>query len=89
VDLVRAEAYAGMGDGARAEALYRRAYDADPTNFWAAVDIAEFYAGCDRPAAERRALVQPYLDRLRTEFSAHRELPAIVARIEQALAPAE
>lgn len=85
VDVVRAEAYAGLGDRARAEALYLRAYDKDPTNFWAAVDLVEYYASCDKAAAERRRLAQPYLDTLRTRFVSHHELPAILARIERRL----
>ncbi|HZW54308.1 MAG TPA: hypothetical protein VFF00_09745, partial [Candidatus Elarobacter sp.] len=85
VDVVRAEAYEGLGDSPRAEALYLRAYSKDPTNFWAAVDLVEHFASCDRPLAERRRLVQPYIEELRSAFATHRELPAILARIDKKL----
>jgi hypothetical protein len=86
VDIVRAQVSEALGDSARAEALYRRAFDEDPTNFWAAVDIAEYYANSDRPLDERRRLVQPYLAALRTRFVSYRELPAILDRIDRRLA---
>ncbi len=89
VDIVRAEAYEALGDDARAEALYRRAYAEDPTNFWAAVDIAEYYANSARPADERRRLAEPYLSALRSRFVSYRELPAILDRIDRRLASNE
>ena len=85
VDVVRAEAYEGLGDSARAEALYLTAYQKDPTNFWAAVDLVEHFASCDRPLAERRRLAQPYLEELRSAFATHRDLPAILSRIDKKL----
>ena len=89
VDIVRAEAYEAMGDLSRAESLYRRAYAEDPTNFWAAVDIAEYYANLDRPADERRRLAEPYVAALRSRFVSYRELPAILDRIDRRLASNE
>src|SRR5262249_13061674 len=56
VDLIRADAYLGLGQSRVAESLYLRAYEEDPTNFWAVADLAEYYASSDRPAAERRRL---------------------------------
>lgn len=89
VDIVRAEAYEALGDSSRAESLYRRAYADDPTNFWAAVDIAEYYANSDRPADERRRLAAPYVAALRSRFVSYRELPAILDRIDRRLASNE
>ena len=89
VDIVRAEAYDAIGDGAQAEALYQRAYAEDPTNFWAAVDIAEYYANSNRPLDERRRLAEPYLSALRSRFVSYRELPAILDRIDRRLASNE
>jgi len=89
VDMVRAQAFEALGDATRAEAAYRRAYSEDPTNFWAAVDIAEYYANSDRPADERRRLAEPYLAALRSRFVSYRELPAILDRIDRRLASNE
>jgi hypothetical protein len=86
IDYVRAEAYAGMGDRRRAETYYLRAYRADPTYFWTVADLALFYASSGGPVAERRRLVAPYLNRLRSEFVGHPALPEILARVERKLA---
>jgi tetratricopeptide (TPR) repeat protein len=86
IDYVRAEAYAGMGDRRRAEASYLRACLADRTYFWAVADLTLFYASSDEPAAERRRLVAPYLNRLRGEFAGHPALPKVLARVERQLA---
>jgi len=86
IDYVRAEAYAGMGDRPRAEAYYLRSYLADPTYFWAVADLALFYASSAEPVGQRRRLVAPYLNRLRSEFAGHPDLPEILARVERKLA---
>jgi len=86
IDYVRAEAYAGMGDRGRAEASYLLADRADRTYFWAVADLALFYASSDEPAAERRRLVAPYLNRLQTEFARHPALSEVLARVEGKLA---
>jgi tetratricopeptide (TPR) repeat protein len=86
IDYVRAEAYAGMGDRQRAEVYYLRAYRADPTYFWTVADLALFYASSSEPVAERRRLVAPYLNRLRSEFVGHPALPRIFAQLERTLA---
>ncbi len=89
IDMVRGEAYEAMGQPALAEAHYLRAYDEDPTNFWALADLAEYYAASDRPAAERRRLVQTYVDQLRDRFGHHRALPGVLAGIERRLRRAD
>jgi membrane-bound metal-dependent hydrolase YbcI (DUF457 family) len=82
VDHLRGRAWEGLGDVRRAEALLLRALQADPGHFWALVDLAELYATTDRPASERRAQLEPYLDRLRTEFAGDPHLPRVLAAIE-------
>ena len=86
IDYARAEAYAGMGDRRRAETYYLRADRADPTYFWTVADLAVFYASSGEPIAERRRLIAPYLNRLRTEFARHPALSEIVVRVEGKLA---
>ncbi len=86
IDLIRAEAYVGLGQPGLGEALYRHAYDEDPTNFWAVADLAEFYAAGDRPLVERRRLTQVYVAQLRERFAHHRALPRVLAGIERRLA---
>jgi membrane-bound metal-dependent hydrolase YbcI (DUF457 family) len=86
LDMVRGEAYLGLGDTDRAERAFLRAREQDPTNFWAIVEIAEYYASCNRPASERRRLMQPYVDELRNRFSQRRELPDVLSRLERLMA---
>jgi tetratricopeptide (TPR) repeat protein len=86
IDYVRAEAYAGMGDRRRAEMYYLRADRADPTYFWTVADLTIFYASSSDPIAERRRLVAPYLNRLRSEFEGHPALPKVLSRVERKLA---
>ena len=49
-------------------------------------DLAVFYSSSDKPASERRRLAEPYIRRLRNEFSHHRAQPRMLARIERKLA---
>jgi membrane-bound metal-dependent hydrolase YbcI (DUF457 family) len=85
IDLIRGETYAALGESAAAERLFLRAYEEDPTNFWAVADLVEFYAACDAPVAERRRLVQPYADELRRRFSHDQRLANVLARVDREL----
>jgi membrane-bound metal-dependent hydrolase YbcI (DUF457 family) len=85
IDVIRGEAFEALGDSTRAERFYRRAYEADPTNFWALADLAEYYASRARPASERRAITQPYVDELRRDFSDHRALAEVLGRVDRKL----
>jgi membrane-bound metal-dependent hydrolase YbcI (DUF457 family) len=85
VDYLKAEAAYGVGDRPRAEEHYRRSYAADPDYFWLVGDMAAFYAEGPGTPEERRRRAAPFVERLRTEFSELRELPAQLARIESKL----
>jgi membrane-bound metal-dependent hydrolase YbcI (DUF457 family) len=85
IDYLRGEAYNGMGDPGRAEQHYLRSYEANPRYYWLLADLALFYAGSDRPGAERRRLVDPLLVRLRENFGGEEELPLLLTRIERRL----
>lgn len=82
LDLVRAEAYEGLGDHARAETFYLRAYRTDPENFWAVADLAEYYAN-HGTAAERRERSAPYVEELQRRFPGNRALRAALDRVER------
>jgi membrane-bound metal-dependent hydrolase YbcI (DUF457 family) len=82
-DIVRGEAYEGLGDNARAEMFYLRAYQSDPENFWAVADLAEYYAS-HGTAAERRQRSAPYVEELRRRFSGNRSFHAVLDRVERA-----
>lgn len=85
IDMIRAEAYRRMGVSRLAETFYIRAYDEDPTNFWALADLAEYYASSDRPLAERRRLAQLYASELRDRFPRHGALHSVLDGIEREL----
>jgi membrane-bound metal-dependent hydrolase YbcI (DUF457 family) len=85
VDYLKAEAAYGVGDRRRAEEHYLRSYAADPNYFWLVGDMAAFYAEGTEAPEERRRRAAPFMQRLRTDFSEHRELPAQLARIESKL----
>jgi hypothetical protein len=85
IEHLRGEAYAGLGDRARAEANYLRAYDLDPHYIWAVGDLAVFYAEADLPQAERERLAKPYVDRLVHDFSRHPAQGAVLARVNRKL----
>lgn len=87
IDYLRAEAYQGLGETALAESHYLRSFRASPGYFWLLADLAAFYAGSDRPLAERHRLVDPLVARLRADFADEAELPAVLARIDRRLAP--
>ena len=85
LDIIRGEAYEALGEPATAEQYFLRAYEKDPTNFWAVADLAEFYAGSNAPAADRRQLVKPYVDELTRNFPRHERLNEILARVDRKL----
>jgi membrane-bound metal-dependent hydrolase YbcI (DUF457 family) len=85
IDYLRGEAYNGMGDARRAEQHYLRSYEANPRYYWLLADLALFYAGSDRPVAERRRLVDPLVARLHESFDGEAELPLLLTRIERRL----
>jgi len=89
IDLIRAEAYQGLGQPLIAEGLYLRAYDEDPTNFWAVADLAEFYASSDRPATIRHTLAAFYVAQLQERFGDHRALHRVLEGIDRRLARAD
>jgi hypothetical protein len=67
-DILRGEAYKGLGNSARAELLYQRAYRNEPDNFW----------------AERESRARPYVNELRKRFSSHPDFHAVMRRVERA-----
>jgi membrane-bound metal-dependent hydrolase YbcI (DUF457 family) len=85
LDLLRGEALASLGQFEEAEPLFRRARQADPLNFWAVADLAEFYASLPRPAEERCRLVEPLVNELRLRFRLHPRVDEILARVERKL----
>jgi membrane-bound metal-dependent hydrolase YbcI (DUF457 family) len=85
IDYLRGEAYAGLGQMARAEEAYLRSYRAEPGYFWLVADLAAFYAATDRPLEERRRLVDPLVARLVGEFRDEPGLPEALARIDRRL----
>ncbi len=89
VDYLRGEAYAGLGDRRRAEACYLMASRADPKYFSAIADLALLHASSDQSVTERRRLVAPYVSRLRSDFSRHPALPAVLARLQSRLAASD
>jgi membrane-bound metal-dependent hydrolase YbcI (DUF457 family) len=85
LDIIRGEAYEALGEPATAERYFQRAYEKDPTYFWAVADLAEFYAASNAPAADRRRLAKPYVDELERNFSRHEKLDDVLARIDRKL----
>lgn len=83
VDHVRAEALEGLGDLEAAIADYRRAAEADPTNFWA---LADWGAACATSAdAANQSLAESLRARLSRDFSGHPRLPWALSRIDRGL----
>lgn len=92
IDVIRAEAHQHLGHHDLAETLLVRAYEEDPTNFWALADLAECYASSGRPPAERRRLTESTVAELRQRFSRHPSLHSVLVGIERELSrvdPAE
>ncbi|MBI4580231.1 MAG: hypothetical protein HY718_11045 [Planctomycetes bacterium] len=85
VDYARAEAHWAMGNRAAAEEYYLRSYRADPSYFWCVVDLANLYASAGQPLEWRRRHAEPYLQRLRTEFTDQPERLNLLARIDRKL----
>jgi hypothetical protein len=88
IDLLRGEAYEGLGDLIRAEEHYLRAYRSDPENFWAIADLAEYYSAHAPSAAERRRLAAPYVEQLQRRFHDNQALPRVLDRVERGISRA-
>jgi membrane-bound metal-dependent hydrolase YbcI (DUF457 family) len=88
IDLLRGEAYEGLGDLARAEASYLRADRSDPENFWAVADLAEYYAAHASSSAEGRRQTSVYVEELRRRFSHNKALPRVLDRVERSMSRA-
>lgn len=86
IDYAKAEAHAGLGDRDAAERCFLRSVRADPAYFWAAADLAVFYARGDEPRDVRRRRARPHVDRLRADFADHPALKRMLAKIERKLA---
>lgn len=89
IDVIRAEAHQHLGHRDVSEKLLLQAYEQDPSNFWALADLAECYASSNRPAAERRRLVEPRVGELRSRFPRHPSLHSVLVGIERDLSRAE
>ena len=86
LDYFAAEAYLGLGDRPHAEEYYLRAYRANPSDFWIVADLAVFLASSGEPASIRRERTEPFLRRLREDFTHHKDQPRFLGRIERKLA---
>ena len=84
-DMLRGEAHGGLGDAVRAEMYLLKAYRSDPDGFRILADLADFYASHDT-AAQRLRRSAPYVDELRRRHSRHRSFPALMVRVERAIA---
>lgn len=87
VDYLKGEAYAALGDRARAEEHYLRSRRADPAYFWSLAGLAVFYARGPEPASERARRVAPLVARLRADHASHDALPRVLAQVRRALGP--
>jgi hypothetical protein len=83
-DIIRGEAYEGLGETTRAELFYLRAYRSDPEDFWAVAELAEFYCSHGSVAARRQSAA-PYVDALRRRFSQHPSFRAVMDRVQRAV----
>jgi hypothetical protein len=81
-DLLRGRAYLGLGDTARAETSFLRAYEREPENFWTVASVAELYASHGR-RVERVQKSAPYVDELQRRFSGNASLPRVLERIRR------
>jgi hypothetical protein len=80
-DITRGEAYAGLGDRARAEAAFLRAYERNPDDFWSVAVLATHYAG-NGTREERRQRSAPLVEVLRREFPDEAALERVLEGIE-------
>jgi membrane-bound metal-dependent hydrolase YbcI (DUF457 family) len=87
LDIIRGEAHQGLGEGAAAERYFVRAYERYPTNFWAVADLAEFHASSNAPIADRRRMVERYVDELKRNFPRHEQLNRVLEWIDRKLDP--
>lgn len=85
LDYVRAEAWLGLGDRTRAEQYYLASRRRDPTYFWTVADLAVLYASTQKPVAERRRDVGPWIALLESKFAGHPALPRTLERVRRGL----
>ncbi len=89
INYLRAEAWLGLGDRAKAEAYYLLAYRIDPSDFWTVADLAVLYASGEGAPNERERRAAPWLAVMRADFGNHPALPRNLERVRRALgAPA-
>jgi tetratricopeptide (TPR) repeat protein len=83
-DVLRGRVFVRMGDEARAEETFLRAYRNHPNSFWTIAVLAEFYASRG-PADSRRTRSAPFVDRLRREFAGDESFAGVIERIDRNL----
>jgi hypothetical protein len=83
-DILRGEAYQGLGDATRAEASFLRAYEREPDSFWTVASLAEFYAS-HGTSEERTRRSAPYVEKLQRTFSGYAALPRVLERIRRSV----
>jgi membrane-bound metal-dependent hydrolase YbcI (DUF457 family) len=86
LEYVKALCYEGLGRRDEAEAWFLASIKADPSYYWALADLVEFYASGKEPRAERRRRAEPYLHRLKTQFTGYYSRPQFIEQIERMLA---
>jgi tetratricopeptide (TPR) repeat protein len=85
IDYIRAEAWWGLGNRQQAERYYLSSRRLDPTYFWTVADLAVFYASGEKPLAQRRRQVAPWLQLLESEFAGHPALARTLDRVRRRL----
>lgn len=83
-DITRGEAYDGLGDRARAEAAFLRAYRRKPDDFWPVAVLAWHYAS-HGTREERRQRSAPFVETLRRQFADDEALERVLAGIERSI----
>jgi hypothetical protein len=83
-DITRGEAYDGLGDRARAEAAFLRAYDRNPDEFWPVAVLAQHYAA-HGTREERRQRSAPFVETLRRQFADEDALGRVLDGIERSI----
>ena len=82
---MRAEAWLGLGDRARAEQYYLKSHRAAPDYFWTVADLAVLQASGDGSAAERATRAKPWITLLKSSFAGHPALERNLQRVQRAL----
>jgi hypothetical protein len=86
VDYVRAMSWWGLGRADRAEDLYLRSFQADPSYMWTVADLAVLYASSDAPLEQRQRKAEDWLLILRDRFPNHPAVPDQIERVQRQLA---